>query len=41
MDRNEEIAAVKAKIRARESKPGFASNVAMLKARLAKLEGGE
>ena len=34
-----EIAAVKAKIKARENQPGFAQNVAELKARLAELEG--
>ena len=38
MTREEEIAALKAKIRAREGKTGFAQNVADLKARLAELE---
>jgi len=33
-----EIAALKAKIRARQNQPGFAQNVADLKARLAELE---
>jgi hypothetical protein len=37
----EEIAVLKAKIKARQGKLGFASNVAALKARLAELEGAE
>jgi hypothetical protein len=41
MAREEEIAALKAKIKARSGKPGFGANVETLKARLAELEGAE
>ena len=34
-----ELAALKAKLKAREGRPGFAQNVADLKARIAELEG--
>ncbi len=34
----EELAALKAKLRAREDRPGFSANVAALKARIAELE---
>lgn len=35
----EELAALKAKLRAREGKPGFKANVEAIKARIAELEG--
>ena len=38
MDREKEIAALKAKIAARDNKAGFKLNVEALKARLAELE---
>lgn len=38
MTREEELAALKAKLKAREGKPGFAANVAEIKARIAQLE---
>lgn len=38
MSPSEELAALKAKLRAREGKPGFTENVADLKARIAELE---
>lgn len=34
----EELAMLKAKVRAREGKPGFEANVAALRARIAELE---
>ena len=39
MTRQEELDALKAKLRAREGKPGFSANVAALKKRIAELEG--
>lgn len=41
MTRQEEIAALEAKLRAREGRPGFEANVAELKARIAELKAGE
>ncbi len=41
MTRQEEIAALKAKLKARDGKPGFTANVEMLKARIAELEAAE
>lgn len=41
MDREAEIAALKAKLKARRGKAGFASNVAAIEARIAELEGSE
>jgi hypothetical protein len=41
MAREEEREALKAKLRAREGKPGFAANVEALKARIAELEAPE
>lgn len=38
MSRAEEIAALKAKLKAREGRPGFAGNVAEIKARIAQLK---
>lgn len=38
MSASAELAALKAKLRAREGKPGFAENVEQLKARIAELE---
>lgn len=38
MTRDEELADLKAKLRAREGKSGFKSNVDAIKARIAKLE---
>jgi hypothetical protein len=38
MAHEEEIAALKAKVKAREGRAGFAENVAALKARIAELE---
>jgi hypothetical protein len=38
VSREEELAALKAKVKAREGKPGFKSNVADLKQRIAELE---
>jgi hypothetical protein len=38
MTREEELAALKAKLRAREGRVGFKQNVADLKARIAELE---
>jgi hypothetical protein len=37
-DNSERIAELKAKLKAREDKPGMAANVASLKAEIAKLE---
>jgi hypothetical protein len=36
--RGEELAALKAKLKAREGRPGFAANTAELKQRIAELE---
>lgn len=41
MTGKEEIAALKAKLRKREGRPGFAANVAEIKARIAALEAPE
>lgn len=41
MTREEELEALKAKLQAREGKPGFAANVEALKARIAELEAPE
>lgn len=38
MTREEEIAALKAKLKARRDRPGFAANVAEIEARIAELE---
>lgn len=39
MDAKEELAALKAKLKARENRPGYADNIEAIKARIAKLEG--
>lgn len=39
MTRDEELADLKAKLRARENKAGFKANVDAIKARIAELEG--
>lgn len=39
MTREQEIADLKAKLRARKGKPGFKANVDAIKARIAELEG--
>jgi hypothetical protein len=41
MTRDEELAALKAKLKAREGRPGFKLNIEELKARIAKLEAQE
>lgn len=41
MDREAELADLKAKLAAREGKPGLAANVKEIKARIAELEGGK
>jgi len=38
MTRDEELVSLKAKLKAREGKPGYALNVIALKARIAELE---
>lgn len=38
MTRDDELANLKAKLKMREGKPGFAANVAEIKARIAELE---
>jgi len=38
MDRDEELKALKAKLRARKDKPGYAQNVREIEARIAELE---
>ncbi len=41
MDPADEIVALRAKLKLREGQPGFAANVAMIKARIAKLEAAQ
>lgn len=41
MSAAEEIAALKAKLKAREGRPGFGANVEEIKRRIAELEGRE
>lgn len=38
MTKDEELAALRAKLRARENQPGYKDNVAAIKARVAELE---
>lgn len=41
MTREEELTALKAKLRAREDRPGFSANCAAIKARIAELEAAD
>lgn len=41
MTRDEELAALKAKLAARRNRPGYAENVKAIEARIAELENGE
>lgn len=41
MTRDEELAALRAKLAAREGRPGYGENVKAIKARIAELEGAE
>lgn len=41
MTREEELASLKAKLKARKDKPGMKDNVAAIEARIAELEGAD